>query len=103
MMGPYDREPDRPLRTDDVVHPPEPLAEYDLEQEEDGAERLVLGGGADAATGELRDKGRDLLLSEFSRMSFAVEDYESANPPNVRLLGPPAVMPQTDLGPHLID
>ena len=84
-MGEYDREPNRPLRTDDVIHPPEPLAEHHLEEEERGAERLVLGGRAHTAASELRDKGRDVVLSEFSRMTFPVKDNEPANPPDVRL------------------
>jgi hypothetical protein len=102
-VGQYNREPGRPLRTDDVVHPSEPLAEHDLEEEEHGAERLVLSGRTHTAASEVRDKGSDVFLSEFSRMTFPVKDNEPANPPDVRLLGPAAVVSYANGLPHAIE
>jgi len=78
------------------------MTEHYLEKEEDGTERLVLGGRAHPTNGEAGDKRRDALLPEFSRMTLPMKDDEAPNP-DVCLLGPPTVVPKTDRLSHAIE
>lgn len=103
IAGEHDREADRACRPHDPVHPGQSLAEHDLEEEEDGTERLVLGGRAHPPNGEAGDKRRNVLLSEFARMTLPMKDDEAPNPANICLLGPPAVVTKADRLSHAIE
>jgi hypothetical protein len=67
-------------------------------------ECLILCGGADALVdGEKRQKPRDFGDAHLGRMRLAVEDDVAADPVDVGLFGPPAVMPGTNRIAHAIE
>jgi hypothetical protein len=66
-------------------------------QEEDGRKRLVLCRGAHPPdTGERRQELLHLGGAELAGVPLAVEHHELLRPPDVRLLGPRAVVPHPD-------
>jgi hypothetical protein len=73
------------------------VAEVDLQyvfvQEDDGIERLILRGGRDVAIDcKVTQEAIDFCGSHLGWMPFAVEKDESADPLEVSLFGPQAVM-----------
>ena len=74
---------------------PRQLAAEDLAvEEEKGAERLVLGGGADLAPrGEVAEVPRHLGCAEAVGVPLPVKEDEAADPGDVRVLGAAAEVP----------
>ena len=66
-------------------------------KKEDGAERLVLGGGGNVLfSGQMGEEGSDLFDPPFFWVAFAVEDDVALDPIFVCLLGAEGVMLETD-------
>jgi L-alanine-DL-glutamate epimerase-like enolase superfamily enzyme len=66
-------------------------------EKEEGREGLGLCRGAHGAfDGEMRDEGVDLGLAHLARMALVVKEDEAADPGDVRLLGPQAVVAGAD-------
>src|SRR5258705_9287133 len=82
------------LRAHQLGHPLHAPAEDDFIEEQDGAESLILGGGADATGGQLRQKGRDLRFAHLLRMARATRYDKAPYPCEVRLFGARTVMPE---------
>jgi len=62
--------------------------EDDAVEEDDGAQRLVLGGGADVVVrGEGREEARDGVFAERGGVAFFVKEDEALRPEAVSLLG----------------
>ncbi len=73
-------------------------------QEEQGAERLGLGGGADALGGrEMREEGVDLGLRHLGRVAEPVMPDVAPHPAAVGLLGAAAVVARPQGARHLVD
>src|SRR3989442_16005743 len=74
------------------------------EQEEKGAESLVLGGSAyllpHCQVGEI---GSDFGRAQEGGGAITVEGHEPPDPPRVRLLGPAAVVPLPDRLPEALN
>jgi len=87
----------RSLGVHEAVQPREGLAEDLFVQEQEGAQRLIMGRGADLGIdGQGRKEPGDLRLTHLGWMADAVEEDEPLDPSYVRLLGPPAVVPRAD-------
>jgi len=77
----------------DVVEPRQVDRQHVTIEEQERAQGLVLGGGGDASLdGEGAQEPRDLGRAQLDGMALAVEEDEPADPGNVGLLGPAAVM-----------
>ena len=67
-------------------------------EEEDRALGEILRGGGDLAVDrQVRQKRLDLRRPKRLGVPLAVEEDEAFNPIDIRLLGPDAVVPETDL------
>ena len=65
---------------------------------------MILGGGRDLVLhGQRRQEGRDLSGAHLGGVPLAVEEDEPPDPVDVRLLGPPAVVPRADGLPNPIE
>jgi hypothetical protein len=98
------RQPLRPSRPD---HPRD-AARVDLQhllvQEQQGAERLVLGRGADVPLHrQVRQESVDLRRPHLLRVALAVEEDEPPDPADVGLLRPPTVMAHPRRLPHPVE
>ena len=90
------RDPKR-FGTGDSIQPIELPPQHVLVQEKKRAQCLVLAGGAQVSVGgEAREELRDLLLTHFVRMAFAVKENEPPDPADIGPLGSMAVMPGPD-------
>jgi len=97
-------EPRGGSRSDDIFHPRQIPAEYFAIEEEESAQRLVLGRRSNPAfNGQARQELGDLGLPHFLGMPLAVKQDESTDPVNVRLLGPAAVVAAPDSIPYLVE
>jgi hypothetical protein len=75
-----------------------------LIQEQEGAERLILGGGGNMSLdSHVCEKGSDFCLAHFVWMAFAVEKNEAANPIEVGLFRADAVMLNAQMLTHTIE
>lgn len=65
-------------------------------EEEERAERLVLGRGGDAAIGgQVREELADLFGSHLFRVALVMEEDEAADPVDVGALSADAIMPKS--------
>jgi len=91
----HDREAPRPGRTDELVDALELAPEDGAVQEQQGAQRLVLGRCQDAAADrEVGEEGNDLARAHFVRVALPVEEDEAADPGDVGRLGARAQVPE---------
>ena len=96
-LGQDHGQPARPLGTGDALHPRQPDAQDLPVQEEDGSQRLVLGGGGDVAIAcQGGQEGHDVFRSQLPRMPPAVEEDVPAHPIGVGPLRAQAVVAETD-------
>ena len=99
----HHRHPDRQARPRHRVEPAEFDAEHVLVQKQQGAERLILRGGTQAALDrEPGQKRRHFRGAHLGRVRLSMEHDVAANPVDIRLLGPAAVVPRSDDVPHPI-
>lgn len=93
-----------PLGADDVVEPGQVNLQHLAVQEEEGAQRLVLGGGGNSAVdGQGGEKRRDLRGTHLGRVPLAVEEDVALDPLDVGLLRLPAVVAGADGRPHPVE
>lgn len=86
-----------PLRPHNVVELRQLHAEHLAIQKEQGAERLVLGGGGDLVThGQRGQECGDLGRAHVGGMPLVMEEDEPPDPVDVGFLGPPTVVPGAD-------
>lgn len=98
------RQVPRALCPNDIVQPVEFSAQYLLVHEQDGGERLVLGGcGNLAFNGQPGQKSRDFVFTHFMRVSLVMKTDKAPDPLNVTLFGPETVMPGTNFHAHTIE
>ncbi len=72
-------------------------------EEEDGAQRLTLGGGSDVLLyGKVGEEAIDLVGFELFRMTAGVGE-ESADPSEVCLFGADGVVADADRGTHAVE
>ena len=109
-QGPYlvpaqdDRQPNRALGARGVVEPFHLPLEHLSEQEEKGAESLVLGGSAYLLPHrQVGEVGSDFGRAQEGGVVVTVEGHEPPDPPRVRLLGPAAVVPLPDRLPEALN
>jgi hypothetical protein len=97
FAGQHDGQPGGALRSDDVVEPGRILFEEVAIQKQNGAQGLVLSGRGDVPfDDESAQELRHLGASHLGRMTFAMEEDEPADPRDVGLLGPPAIVASTN-------
>ena len=97
FAGQHDGQPGSALRPDDVVQPGQVLFEDVAIEKQNRAQGLVLGGRGDVPVDdESAQELRDLGASHLGRMASVVEEDEPADPRNVGLLGPPAIVASTN-------
>lgn len=73
-------------------------------EEDNGAQRLILGGGRyDTSGGEVRDEGLDFLCAHIFGMAFVVKEDAAANPGYVGFFGALGVMFDADGITHLVE
>jgi hypothetical protein len=73
-------------------------------EEEERAQRLVLGAGAHSPPdGEIREKRDDLLWAHVLGMALSVVEDESPHPGDVGLLGPQAVVTLARGDPNAVE
>ena len=93
----HDRYPGRPLGLYDVVDPLDLHLKHLLVKEEERAECLVLGGSGDVPDGrQVRQKTLHVGFAHLPGMPLAREEDEKADPVDVGLLGPVAVVQPPD-------
>jgi len=98
----HHRQTLRPFRECDVVHPSQVNAQHLLEEEQQGAQRLVLGGRRNLARHrKMAQELFHLRRTHVLRLSLMVEQNEALDPVQIRLLGAKAVMTQPNSVPHL--
>ena len=72
-------------------------------KEEQGAERLILGGDGDVFIGcEVRKEGFNFGGTHFGGVAFVVEEDEAADPLDVGLLGAVGIVAGAQGGAHLV-
>jgi hypothetical protein len=99
----YDRQARRGLGADHVVEPRQLALEDLLVEEQDRAQRLILGGRAHAPPhGEARQERRHLGLPHLQRVALAMEENEAPDPADVSLLRPAPVVAQADGVAHAV-
>lgn len=104
VPGEDDRHADRPPGADDPVHPGEIAAQDFAIEEEDRAQRLVLGRCAHAAPYcKIGEEGGDLGLPHLHRVPLPVEEDEPEDPADVCLFRAEAVVAGADRHPHAIE
>jgi hypothetical protein len=80
------------------------LSEHLSVEKQKRAERLILRGRRNVPSHrQVRQERRDVCGSQIGRMTLAVKYDVSADPMNVRLFGPPAVVPCADGSSHTIE
>jgi hypothetical protein len=73
-------------------------------EEKEGAERLILGRGGDAAVrGQVREELADLIRPHLFRVALVVEEDEALAPVDVGALGADAIMPEPQAAPDLLE
>ena len=93
VAGEDDREAPGAAGAGNLSEVPERLPEHVLVEEEKGRQGLVLGGGGDVfLDGQGREEGGDLGGSEVAGVTAAMDPEVTADPVEVGLLGPPAVV-----------
>jgi hypothetical protein len=88
----------------DLVEPGQLLPEHVPVEEEQCAQRLVLGGrGHVVLHGQRTQKLRDLGPAHLRRMALAVEEDEAADPGDIGLLGAAAAVARPEGGADLVE
>src|SRR3989338_6526594 len=104
VQGQRARQVLRALGAYDVVQPGQGDVEHVAVEEQERAERLVLGRGGDAALDRQRaQEAGDLGRSHLGRVALAVEEDVAADPRDVGLLGAPAVVTGTHGVAHAVE
>jgi hypothetical protein len=92
------------LGADDGVELGKLLLEDVAVEKEEGREGLRLRGRAHRAfDGQVHDEGVDLRLGHLERVPLVVKEDEAADPSDVRLFGPQAVVASSDRHPDAIE
>ena len=100
----HQREAARELGARRLLQALELPAEDVAVEEHDRGEGLVLGPGADVAGhGEVREEHHDVGGAQLVRVAPAVKQHEAADPAQVGLLGPQAVVAAADRRPHALE
>jgi len=93
VAGQDDGEVFRALGPDHAIKPGQVLLQDVAVEEQERAQRLVLGGGRDfALDGQGTEEARDLGGAHVGGMALAVEEDVPADPSDVRLLGAAAAV-----------
>ena len=81
----------------------EGFVQHVVVHEQDGAEGLVLGGGADVSVdGQVGEELFDFGYAHLGGMAFMVEEDKAFAPLHVRLFGADRVMFEADFGAQLV-
>lgn len=99
-----DRKPAGSFGPFDVVDPAEVFLEHVAVKEQDGAERLILGGGRHPFFhSQIAQESADLGFSHFRWVLLVVEENEPLDPMDVSLFGAIAHVPDTKRSPDLVE
>ena len=97
VAGENDRQPRGALGAHDAVEPRQVHLQHVLVQEQEGAQRLVLGRGGDVPVDrQEREELRDFQRARLGRVPLAVEHDVAAYPRDVGFFGAAAVMARAD-------
>src|SRR5207245_8679042 len=92
------------LRADDGIRPCKVAAQDLLIEEKKGAERLILGGGADAILRcEAGQEAADVGLPHLGRVPLPMEEDEATHPSDVGPLRARAVMARASRAAHALE
>lgn len=104
LAGEYDRKALGAPSARDVAEPRQVDAQDPLVEEEDGGERLCLGGRGDVARGrEMGEVGLDLGATHCLRMLAAVKLDISNDPSDILFFGSIAVVALVDFGADVVE
>jgi hypothetical protein len=99
-----DGDTNRAFCVDEILEIPERFLQYVFVEKQQSAEGLILSGGAHASDHrQMREERRDLDGTHVVGMALAVKEDESADPADVRLFGPPAVVSGPQFDTHAIE
>src|SRR5262245_4271291 len=97
-------EAGRPAGTHDVIEPGQLDSEHLAIEEQERAQRLILGGSRHAALdGERAEEARHLWSAELGGMALAVKEDVAPDPGDAGFLGAATVMPDPERRAHPIE
>ena len=104
VLRQHDGQARLPLRTADLVHPGQSLAQHLLVEEQQRRQRLLVRRRRDTALGgQPAQKGLDLRTRQLGRMTQAVKTDEGTHPMHIGLFGAQAVVHVADLGAQEVE